>query len=244
MALDLDGLDGVQPVDGAEPVALPPRPRERVLTPPPIPDDAPRGVQAAAPHEIDEIALSEVRRLPDLPVPPLARRRAWTPLLAAGAVVAAMALAWSLRTPPPPATAPARPAAATPRVELPSPPMPRVTQLGAAIDAVLPARFDFNGLVPRGDGEAIAAIARRCGGEIVLTGHADALGAERANHEIALHRADAVRALLVERGLDAGRVRIESAGAAQPIASNASPRGRRDNRRVSLHCEPHNGGEP
>jgi outer membrane protein OmpA-like peptidoglycan-associated protein len=122
---------------------------------------------------------------------------------------------------------------------------PIVTQLPAPIDEILPARFGFNERTPLGEAREIAAIVARCGsGPVVLTGHADALGSTRANDEIALARADAVRALLAAEGVDAARVRIVSAGATQPIASNASARGRRDNRRVTLHCEPHNGGEP
>lgn len=247
--LDLDGLDGVQPLDGPErqqarPQARPrgrqaePQPeRARVVTPPPIPDDEPLGTQAAAP---EEIGLSELRRMPELPVPRLRPRRGWVPLVGLG-VGAAIAIALVVPTRPV-ETLPAPPATATPKRELPAPPplvMPPVP-----VEAVLPARFDFNGLVPRGDSAAIAAVAQRCAGAIVLTGHADALGPARVNHEIALRRADAVRALLVERGVDAARVLITSAGATQPIAPNDSARGRRDNRRVTLHCELHNGGEP
>jgi outer membrane protein OmpA-like peptidoglycan-associated protein len=109
----------------------------------------------------------------------------------------------------------------------------------------LPARFAFNARTPRGDAAEIAAVVARCdGAALLLTGHADAVGSASINDEIALARADAVRALLVEHGVDAARVRIVSAGATQPIASNENARGRRDNRRVTLHCEPHNGGEP
>ena len=77
----------------------------------------------------------------------------------------------------------------------------------------------------------------------MLTGHTDAIGTARANREIALARADAVRALLAENGVDAARVRIATAGAAQPIASNRNAAGRRANRRVTLDCQPHPGGD-
>jgi hypothetical protein len=203
--IDLDGLDGVRAPE-----------RERVITPPPIPDDEPRGVQAAPPTILK-------------PAP-----RRWQSWMALPLPIAALfVLAWSLRAPHKPVVLP--PAAA---------PIPIATPLPTPLAVTLPARFRFNRLTPDGDTDAIAAVAARCtGGDIVLTGHADALGSERANRDIALRRADAVRALLAERGIDAARVRIGSAGSTQPIASDDSAAGRRENRRVTLDCKPYPGGE-
>ena len=244
--LDRDGLDGVH----AEEAARRPQPAERaerarVITPPPLPDGAPPGA-AAAPSDVApsgvapfEVAPADADAAP--PVPSLAPRTPRALLAAPVVLAAAVVVAWLVGARPRPAPAADRtpPPASRPVVAPPAVPP------AAPIDAILPARFAFNERTPRGEAREIAAVAARCqGASVVLTGHADALGSAQANDEIALARADAVRALLVAAGLDAARVRIASAGATQPIASNASARGRRDNRRVTLHCEPHNGGEP
>jgi len=241
--LDADGLDGVRADDAP--------PRARVLTPPPLPDDAPAGV-AAAPA-IDASPMNDVAPAMDAapainlsslmadlarPVPSLRPRTPRALLAVPARAVAAAVVAWLVAAHPGRvhvAVAPTAPPASR----------PIVTPLAMPIDAIVPARFDFNARTPHGDARDIAAAVAPCGdGAVVLTGHADAVGSRRANDEIALARADAVRALLVEAGVDAARVHIVSAGATEPIASNASARGRRENRRVTLHCEPHNGGEP
>jgi outer membrane protein OmpA-like peptidoglycan-associated protein len=230
--LDLDGLDGVHE-DRSEPLPLPepPRPeRNRVITPPPLPDDAPTGVEVVS------------------AVTSLKPRTPWV-LWVAPIVAVAGVVGWisGARTQPASGDAP-RPAASAPRPPValqPMAPKPVVTQLPAPIDAILPARFEFNVRAPHADARDLATAAARCAGvDITLTGHADGLGDARVNEEIALARAAAVRALMVAGGLDRARLHIASAGATQPSASNASARGRRDNRRVTLHCEPHNGGEP
>lgn len=260
--LDVDGLDGVRADETAARAGAAPRTeRARAITPPPLPDDAPPGVEAAP--SVGDVApsgfsLAPADRSLAPPVPSLAPRTPWLLLAAPIGVLVLVAVGWlvAARTEPPPAStsAPAPtsiPAGAATSTSAPAPaPMPAsrpiVAPLPALVDAVLPAHFGFNERTPLGDARDIAAVVARCGGvaTVVLTGHADALGSARANDEIALARADAVRALLAAEGIDAARVRIASAGATQPIASNASARGRRDNRRVTLHCEPHNGGEP
>jgi len=261
MALDLDGLDGVRrtraaatPAEVRTP-APPPPARARVITPPPLPEDAPPGADAAAPPEVT------------MPVqaPPLRTAQLWLalPLMFAAAVVA-LVLVYRDRAPlAPPAATPApapRPRVAAAELDEPpplSPPLPPPPPLAPAaiapaaaasptvapLDVVLPARFGFNARLPVGDADTIAAVVRKCAGDIVLTGHTDAIGPARANRDIALERADAVRALLAARGVDAARVHIAGAGSTEPVASNKSAAGRRANRRVTLSCAPHPGGD-
>jgi hypothetical protein len=67
-----------------------------------------------------------------------------------------------------------------------------------------------------------------------IVGHTDARGSAETNQRLSLERADAVRAVLVERGIDPGRLQVAGAGQEHPIASNDTSAGRALNRRVEL----------
>ena len=54
------------------------------------------------------------------------------------------------------------------------------------------------------------------------------------NVDLSQLRADAVRQWLVDRGIDAGRIRSVGYGPDRPAASNATPAGKAKNRRVEL----------
>ena len=79
---------------------------------------------------------------------------------------------------------------------------------------------------------------------IVLGGHTDSEGNDRANLRASRARAEAVAAWLVERGVDDDRLRIVAFGEQNPIAPNAMPdgepneAGRRKNRRVQVTIDP------
>jgi outer membrane protein OmpA-like peptidoglycan-associated protein len=72
------------------------------------------------------------------------------------------------------------------------------------------------------------------GWRLRIVGHTDATGDIGRNRTLSLQRASAVRAALVDRGIDAGRLETAGAGENQPIADNATPEGRALNRRVEL----------
>jgi outer membrane protein OmpA-like peptidoglycan-associated protein len=69
---------------------------------------------------------------------------------------------------------------------------------------------------------------------IISQGHTDATGSENHNLELATRRAEAVRAHLIARGVDPGRIIAVGYGEGYPLASNAIEEGRRHNRRVDL----------
>jgi outer membrane protein OmpA-like peptidoglycan-associated protein len=77
-----------------------------------------------------------------------------------------------------------------------------------------------------------------------VVGHTCAIGGPEINRRTGLWRAQAARNLLVRKGLDPTRIRVGSAGADQPAAANDSARGRAQNRRVTLLCQPEAGGQP
>ncbi len=104
-----------------------------------------------------------------------------------------------------------------------------------------PVLFGYGSPVPRIEpGEASRALARRvsaCPGRILLTGHTCDIGPEGANRALGMERAARVRMLLVNDGVDKGRIVVRSTGKAEPTAANSSEDARARNRRVTVACE-------
>ena len=69
---------------------------------------------------------------------------------------------------------------------------------------------------------------------IILLGHTCNIGEDSVNYCIGILRAKAAKKYLVEKGIEARRISIQSAGSKKPIASNATPSGRATNRRVEI----------
>ena len=72
---------------------------------------------------------------------------------------------------------------------------------------------------------------------IIVEGHTDSQGSREYNQGLSERRANAVRDYLVQRGYPADRIRISGRGEDNPIANNASPEGRANNRRVEIVIE-------
>jgi outer membrane protein OmpA-like peptidoglycan-associated protein len=70
--------------------------------------------------------------------------------------------------------------------------------------------------------------------EIEITGHTDNVGSAAFNKELGLRRAMSVRSYLASRGVAMSRMAVRSAGKDEPVASNATPEGRAENRRVEI----------
>ncbi|NKN33818.1 OmpA family protein [Marichromatium bheemlicum] len=83
--------------------------------------------------------------------------------------------------------------------------------------------------------QIVALLADNPGLTLRIVGHTDSAGSDALNLELSRQRAEAVRAGLIERGLDPERVEAEGVGEAGPIASNATARGRASNRRVEVY---------
>lgn len=69
---------------------------------------------------------------------------------------------------------------------------------------------------------------------IVAVGHTDSVGPEAYNQRLSVRRAEAVKAYLVSKGIEANRVYTEGKGEAQPVADNKTKEGRAKNRRVEI----------
>ncbi len=70
--------------------------------------------------------------------------------------------------------------------------------------------------------------------EVVIDGHTDNVGGPRYNQALALRRAAAVRAALLQRGIASSRIAIRSLGEENPASSNANRIGRLENRRAEV----------
>jgi outer membrane protein OmpA-like peptidoglycan-associated protein len=81
---------------------------------------------------------------------------------------------------------------------------------------------------------ALLAIRAR---NLIVEGNTDSQGSEAYNQSLSQRRADAVRDYLVERGYPADRIQSRGRGKSNPIANNASPEGRANNRRVEIIIE-------
>jgi outer membrane protein OmpA-like peptidoglycan-associated protein len=74
--------------------------------------------------------------------------------------------------------------------------------------------------------------------KIVVEGHTDSQGQAGFNQELSLQRAQSVRDYLVSRGIASDRISAQGMGSTRPIASNANPEGRANNRRVEIVVQP------
>lgn len=72
----------------------------------------------------------------------------------------------------------------------------------------------------------------------IVSGHADTRGPVEVNRRVAVARAQAVASFLASRGVPSKQLRVDGAGADSPIASNDTPAGRAQNRRVDIELVP------
>jgi outer membrane protein OmpA-like peptidoglycan-associated protein len=70
--------------------------------------------------------------------------------------------------------------------------------------------------------------------KVVIEGHTDSNGDDAFNMTLSQQRADSVRAYLVSRGVKPERITASGKGETQPLATNATPEGRANNRRVEI----------
>ena len=72
---------------------------------------------------------------------------------------------------------------------------------------------------------------------IRIEGHTDDTGERAYNLDLSQRRAESVRNYLIEYGIDEARLHAVGFGPDEPIADNATPQGRQQNRRVEFHIE-------
>ena len=67
-----------------------------------------------------------------------------------------------------------------------------------------------------------------------IVGHTDNVGSKDKNKQLSADRAAAVKNFLVENGINESRIETEGMGDAKPVASNKTPEGRAQNRRIEF----------
>jgi len=77
-------------------------------------------------------------------------------------------------------------------------------------------------------------IAQHPNSFVRVEGHTDSRGSEFNNMLLSKDRAEAVKNLLIQRGVDASRIEIIPFGESKPLISNQTEAGRRKNRRVEI----------
>jgi outer membrane protein OmpA-like peptidoglycan-associated protein len=71
-----------------------------------------------------------------------------------------------------------------------------------------------------------------------VIGHTDSTGAAAYNQDLSQRRAQAVSSVLINAGVSPQRIRSIGRGEDQPVASNLTPQGRQQNRRVEIVITP------
>lgn len=86
---------------------------------------------------------------------------------------------------------------------------------------------------------AVALVINKYNRTIVdINGHTDSTGSASHNQALSQRRASSVASYLVGRNVDGRRLAINGFGDTRPIASNATPEGRAQNRRVEVYLSP------
>src|SRR5664280_605348 len=80
-------------------------------------------------------------------------------------------------------------------------------------------------------GEALAGASDR---KILVEGHTDSTGSAEFNMKLSELRAESVKAVLVENAVSPDRIETHGYASTKPVASNGTPAGRSQNRRVEV----------
>lgn len=80
----------------------------------------------------------------------------------------------------------------------------------------------------------LADRVNKTGEKVGLTGHTDNSGTPEYNLKLGQSRAEAIKSILLGFGVKSDQISTESKGQSQPVASNNTEQGKRENRRVEV----------
>jgi OOP family OmpA-OmpF porin len=100
-------------------------------------------------------------------------------------------------------------------------------------------KFDFDSSKLSRDSEvlvdrAVDNLNRNQNMAVLIEGHTDSTGPDDYNMGLSLRRAKAVKDYIVSKGIAASRMSVKGLGESDPLASNDTPEGRAENRRVEF----------
>jgi OOP family OmpA-OmpF porin len=100
-------------------------------------------------------------------------------------------------------------------------------------------QFESGSAILTGEGRGVlddmaTAIVRVGIPQLDIVGHTDSAGDRKNNILLSVQRADAVKAYLSERGIEAQRMIVSGRGPDLPVADNATSAGRAQNRRIEF----------
>lgn len=121
----------------------------------------------------------------------------------------------------------------------PEPPPPAPVATSEKVSFAAEALFDFDKSVLKTEGKtALDEFMQKLQGmttEVIVTvGHTDSVGSDEYNQKLSMRRAEAVKAWLTSKNIDAARVFTEGKGENEPIVDNKSAENRAKNRRVTV----------
>ncbi len=74
--------------------------------------------------------------------------------------------------------------------------------------------------------------------QIKIVGHTDNTGSDRVNQPLSVNRAKSVYEYLTKLGISSKRMSYSGVGSSEPVASNETAQGRKENRRVEVYIMP------
>ncbi|MBC7552645.1 MAG: OmpA family protein [Taibaiella sp.] len=121
-------------------------------------------------------------------------------------------------------------------VEVPAPPPP------SHIDMTTPILFEVNKNEISSESypildEAVKELSEDKSVTVVIDGYTDNSGSETYNKSLSLRRANEVKKYLTKKGVSVKRLTVKGNGVKDPIADNATPEGRAQNRRAIMHVK-------
>jgi OOP family OmpA-OmpF porin len=166
----------------------------------------------------------------------------WTPATAAANCDGALQAPAPAAPAPAPAAAPApapAPVAAPAPTPAPAPVPAPAAPVSEKVTFAADTFFDFDKSVLKPEAKAklddLVSKTKGINLEVIIAvGHTDSIGTDAYNQALSVRRADAVKAYLVEKGIEKSRVYTEGKGEKQPIADNKTAEGRAKNRRVEI----------